>query len=258
MKNDFIGIIPARWSSSRFPGKPLAPLHGRPVIEHVWRRASSVLPRVVVATDDERIFDAVEAFGGEAVMTSSNHSNGTSRCLEAYRKVGAGEQIVINIQGDEPFIDPSQITAVMGCFNNPSTDIATLVKPFDRNGSFEQLSNPNRPKVVVGNDGRALYFSRQVIPHLRGKEQSEWPSAFQYYTHVGLYAYKAVVLERIVSMPQSPLELAESLEQLRWLENGLTITTAVTTIETIGIDTPEDLLLAQKRSQNGAPDCFGI
>lgn len=245
-REDFIGIIPARWASSRFPGKPLALLGGRPVIEHVWRRVSAVLEHVVVATDDERISAAVEAFGGEAVLTSTNHLNGTSRCLEAYEKAGRGEKVVINIQGDEPFIDPGQVEAVMGCFDDASTDIATLVRPFPQEGNYEDLANPNRPKVVVGAGGRALYFSRQVVPYVRGKEPSLWPSLHQYYTHIGLYAYRADVLRRIVTFAPSPLELAESLEQLRWLENGLTISTAVTTVETIGIDTPEDLLQAQK------------
>lgn len=246
MNDNVIGIIPARWASTRFPGKPLALLGGKPMIEHVWLHASQALSRVVVATDDERIRDAVTAFGGEAVMTSSSHRSGTDRCLEAYKRCARGEQIVVNIQGDEPFVDPRQIISLVKCFERPDTDIATLVRPFAADGSFEDLSNPNRAKVVVGRDGHAIFFSRQVIPHVRGKQPQQWPAATQYYTHVGMYAYRAHVLEHIAALQPSPLELAESLEQLRWLENGLTIATAVTTIETIGIDTPEDLAHAQE------------
>lgn len=237
----YIGIIPARYASSRFPGKPLADICGMTMIERVYRQASKELDEVVVATDDERIADAVRAFGGNVVMTSDTHRSGTDRCCEAYHKSGSKADVIINIQGDEPFIDPCQIAALKQCFDSDSTDIATLVRPFDRNGSYEALSDPNRPKVVVGDDMSAVYFSRSVIPYLRNYPREEWPSRAQYYTHVGMYAYRAAVLDRITSLPQSTLEIAESLEQLRWLQAGYCIKVGLTECPTIGIDTPEDL-----------------
>ena len=237
----FIGIIPARYASTRFPGKPLAMLGDMTVIERVYRQVSLVLDNVIVATDDTRIADAVTAFGGKAVMTSTEHRSGTDRCYEAYINNGGNEDVIINIQGDEPFIHPNQIKSIMQCFDSDDTDIATLIRPFDKNLPFEKLQNPNSPKVVVGTDMKALYFSRSVIPYLRNIEQDKWPASHQYYTHIGMYAYKADVLARITKLPQSPLEIAESLEQLRWLENGFVIKTAISNIETIGIDTPQDL-----------------
>ena len=237
----FIGIVPARYASTRFPGKPLAMLGGMTMIERVYRQVSLVLDRVVVATDDDRIMAAVEAFGGKAVMTSTEHRSGTDRCQEAYLKNGGGEDVIINIQGDEPFIQPDQLRAIMACFDDEGTDIATLVRPFDSCRPYSELENPNTPKVVLDSQMRARYFSRSVIPFVRGKEREEWPKLTQYYTHVGMYAYRAAVLAEITRLPQSPLELAESLEQLRWLENGYTIKAGVTTTATIGIDTPEDL-----------------
>lgn len=237
----FIGIIPARYASTRFPGKPLAMLGDMTVIERVYRQVSLVLDNVIVATDDTRIADAVTAFGGKAVMTSTEHRSGTDRCYEAYINNGGNEDVIINIQGDEPFIHPDQIKSIMQCFDSDDTDIATLIRPFDKNLPFEKLQNPNSPKVVVGTDMKALYFSRSVIPYLRNIEQEKWPASHQYYTHIGMYAYKADVLARITKLPQSPLEIAESLEQLRWLENGFVIKTAISNIETIGIDTPQDL-----------------
>ncbi len=245
-ENRFVAIIPARWASSRFPGKPLALLGGMTVIERVWRRVSAVVERVLVATDDERIARVVNDLGGEAVMTRADHRSGTDRCREAYLNAACTENVVINVQGDEPFISPEQIETLKRLFRDPSTDIGTLVKPFPRSGSVEALANPNRPKVVIGVDGRALYFSRQVIPHLRGVDASLWHTRTQYYTHIGMYAYRADVLARVTSLEQSPLELAESLEQLRWLENGLVIRTGITDIETIGIDTPDDLAAAEQ------------
>ncbi|MBR6247831.1 MAG: 3-deoxy-manno-octulosonate cytidylyltransferase [Muribaculaceae bacterium] len=242
----FIGIIPARYGSTRFPAKPLAKLGGMTVIERVYRQVSQVLEHVVVATDDERIADEVTRFGGTAVMTSTAHRSGTDRCWEAYQKVGNGEDVVINIQGDEPFIQPEQLRALMGCFAVPETHIATLLKPFAPTRPYADLENPNVVKVVTDDQGRALYFSRSVIPYMRGHERAEWPSLKQYFTHVGLYAYRSHVLEQVTKLPQSSLEIAESLEQLRWLENGLTIQTAVTTIDTIGIDTPDDLRRAEQ------------
>lgn len=243
----FIGIIPARYASTRFPGKPLAMLGGMTMIERVYRQVSKVLDRVVVATDDDRIMAAVEAFGGTAVMTSTEHRSGTDRCQEAYLKNGGNEDIIINIQGDEPFIQPDQLQAIKACFDGPTTDIATLVRPFDSNRPYCELENPNSPKVVLDSQMRARYFSRSVIPYVRStKDREEWPAATQYYTHVGMYAYRAAVLAEITRLPQSPLELAESLEQLRWLENGYTIKAGITTTATIGIDTPEDLARAQR------------
>ena len=242
----FIGIIPARYASTRFPGKPLAMLGGKFVIQRVYEQVSKVLPKVVVALDDERIAKAVESFGGRYVMTRSDHKSGTDRCMEAYEKNGGAEDVIINIQGDEPFIQPSQLEAIMACFDDDATDIATLVKPFDKSRSYEQLQNPNSPKVVVDANWNAKYFSRSVIPYLRGVPEEEWPQKHQYYTHLGMYAYKANVLKTITQLPQSSLEVAESLEQLRWLENGFTIKVGTTTVETIGIDTPQDLANAEE------------
>lgn len=238
----FLGIIPARYASSRFPGKPLADIGGMTMIERVYRRASKALDSVIVATDDSRIYDEVKRFGGEVVMTSETHRSGTDRCYEAYVKSGSDADVVINIQGDEPFIDPAQIEAVMQCFvDEPTTPIATLVRRFDPALGWDALFNPNTPKVVLDNDGNALYFSRSIIPYVRGHEWTEWIDSVVFHTHVGLYAYRADVLGEITSLPQSPLELAESLEQLRWLQNGYRIATALTTSPTIGIDTPADL-----------------
>lgn len=242
----FIGIIPARYASTRFPGKPLALLGGVSVIERVYRRVQESLDRVVVATDDERIRQAVEQFGGQAVMTSPAHRSGTDRCHEAYLKAGAGEDVVVNIQGDEPFIRADQIAAVCSCFGDAATEIATLIKPFAPEDGFAALANPNSPKVVVNSRMEALYFSRSVIPHLRGRGQDDWLREHTYYKHIGLYAYRADALERITALPPSALERAESLEQLRWLENGLRIRCAITHAETVGIDTPADLERAER------------
>ena len=226
-KLSFIGIIPARFASTRFPGKPLAMLGGMTMIQRVYTQVSKVLNHVVVATDDDRIMAAVEAFGGKAVMTSTQHRSGTDRCQEA-------------------FIQPDQLQAIMACFEDEGTDIATLVRPFDPSRPYSELENPNSPKVVLDSQMRARYFSRSVIPYVRGHERDEWPGLTQYYTHVGMYAYRANVLAEITRLPQSPLELAESLEQLRWLENGYTIKAGITTTATIGIDTPEDLARANQ------------
>ena len=246
----FLAIIPARYASTRFPAKPLALLGGKPMIQHVYERVSQVLDDVVVATDDQRIYDAVSQFGGRVVMTSTEHRTGTDRCFEAYNNFGLNADVVINVQGDEPFIAEDQIQSLMQCFNNPQTDIATLIKPFPADATYETLSNPNTPKVIVNPQGQAIYFSRSVIPYLRGIEQNQWASHRTYYKHIGIYAYRIEALTRITQLQQTPLELAESLEQLRWLENGLTIQTAETNIETIGIDTPEDLQKAEKYLQN--------
>lgn len=241
MKNKFIGIIPARYASTRFPGKPLADLGGSPVIEHVYRRAASVLDEVAVATDDSRIYDAVTAFGGKALLTSPSHPSGTDRVMEAYSKSGSEAEVIINIQGDEPFIDPKQIVTLMEAFDNPDVDIATLARKFNPADGFEQLFNANHVKVTFSDSGRALYFSRSIIPYVRGKEWTEWLSSADFFIHVGIYAYRASTLARITKLPQSSLEKAESLEQLRWLQNGFHIHVGLTDSQTIGIDTPDDL-----------------
>ncbi len=243
----FLGIIPARYASTRFPAKPLAMLGGMTVIERVYRQVSQLMDDVVVATDDERIETAVKAFGGNVVMTSTEHRSGTDRCYEALRKMGEDQyDVVINIQGDEPFIQRSQIEAVMSCFDEENTDIATLVKPFAESDGEDALFNPNSPKVVVSTRMEAMYFSRSVIPYMRGVERGTWLKHHTFYKHIGLYAYRSRVLAEITSLPQTPLELAESLEQLRWLENGYTIKVRTTDVETIGIDTPEDLQRAEE------------
>ena len=247
---NFIGIIPARYASTRFPGKPLALLGGKPVIQRVYEQVVKALDDAIVATDDERIFQAVEGFGGKAVMTSVHHKSGTDRCREAYVLQGKPYDVVINIQGDEPFIQPSQLDALKACFDDGQTQIATLVKPFTPADGWDALENVNSPKVVVGRDMRALYFSRSIIPFQRNKERAEWLSGHIYYKHIGLYAYKAEVLAEITALPQSPLELAESLEQLRWLENGYNIKVGVSQVETIGIDTPADLEAAEAFLRN--------
>lgn len=282
---NFIGIIPARYASTRFPGKPLVDIGGKPMIQRVYEQAKKVLDTVLVATDDERIYDTVKNFGGEVVMTRTDHKCGTDRCLEAYDKwlqatgnrqqatstplplyspTPDKENVIINIQGDEPFIQPEQIRAIMSCF---PTEIATLVKPFTSEDSLADLENSNTPKVEITFDqtlntkhqtpnivGTARMFSRSVIPYLRGIPKEEWlttPSPFgddregaTFYRHIGMYAYRADILRQITALPQSPLEKAESLEQLRWLENGYQIKVAVCNTYSMGIDTPEDLAQA--------------
>ena len=237
----FIGIIPARYASSRFPGKPLADMAGKPMIQRVYEQAKKVLADVYVATDDSRIYNAVESFGGKAVMTSDKHRSGTDRCYEAYCNVSSKADVVINIQGDEPFIHEEQICEIMECFDDPATQIATLVRKFDPSQGFDALNDCTKPKVVIDNNRNALYFSRSVIPFVRNAEKKDWPSETAFYMHVGMYAYKAAVLAEITKLPQSSLEIAESLEQLRWLQNGYKIKTGLTDKPTIGIDTPTDL-----------------
>ena len=237
----FIAIIPARYASTRFPGKPLAVLGGKTVIQRVYEQVSRVLDEAYVATDDERIFQAVEAFGGKAVMTRTDHKSGTDRIQEAATKIGTDADVIINVQGDEPFIQPSQIETLMHLFDDPTTQIGTLGKPFE---SMEAVENPNSPKIVTDNRGFALYFSRSVIPYIRGKERGEWFGEYPFLKHLGIYAYRREVLAQITKLPQSSLEKAESLEQLRWLQNGYRIKVGLTDVETVGIDTPEDLLRA--------------
>lgn len=238
----FIAIIPARYASTRFPGKPLAMLGGKTVIQRVYEQAVSVLGEAYVATDDQRIFDAVEAFGGQAVMTRTDHKSGTDRIEEAVEKIDTDADVIINIQGDEPFIQASQIETLCRLFDNPQTQIGTLGKPFE---TMEAVENPNSPKIVCDVNGFALYFSRSVIPFIRGKERNEWFGQYPFLKHLGVYAYRREVLAEITRLPQSLLELAESLEQLRWLQNGYRIRVGLTDVETVGIDTPEDLKRAE-------------
>lgn len=242
----FIAIIPARYASTRFPAKPLAMLGGKRVIERVYEQVAGVLDDAVVATDDERIFDAVQAFGGKVEMTSTAHRSGTDRCWEAYCKQGGEFDVVVNVQGDEPFIQPSQLEALKHCFDNENIDIATLVKPFEPSDGIEALENPNSPKVVLDSEGCAIYFSRSVIPYLRGIEREKWLTEHTFYKHIGIYGFRTDVLRAVTALPQSTLERAESLEQLRWLENGYKIGVGISNVETIGIDTPEDLARAEE------------
>lgn len=221
-------------------------LGGKPVIQRVYEQVRSVMDDVFVATDDERIFRVVEGFGGRAIMTRQDHKSGTDRCYEAYQKTGMEGDVVINIQGDEPFIHPTQIRSLQACFDDEQTQIATLVKPFTEADGLAALQNPNSPKVVVSDDHRALYFSRSVIPYLRGIAPEEWLARHTFYKHIGLYAYRTETLREITQLPQSTLEKAESLEQLRWLDNGYVIRVGQTDVETIGIDTPEDLQRAEE------------
>ena len=238
----FIGIIPARYASTRFPGKPLVDIHGKSMIRRVYEQASMVLNAVYVATDDQRIYEAVEGFGGRVVMTSAAHKSGTDRCAEAVQIVerDRGElfDVVLNVQGDEPFIEPQQLELVKSCFTSQETQIATLVKVID---SVDDIFDANRPKVVVNKKQEAVYFSRSPIPFICGKEKENWLASHVFYMHIGLYGYQKKVLLDITRLTQSPLELAESLEQLRWIENGYRIAVRTTSYESFGVDTPEDL-----------------
>ncbi len=239
----FMAIIPARYASTRFPGKPLAVLGGKTVIQRVYEQVSSVLSEVYVATDDQRIYDCVEGFGGKAVMTREDHKSGTDRIEEAVEKIGTDADVIINVQGDEPFIQPSQVETLMHLFDAPETQIGTLGKLFE---SMEAVENPNSPKIVTDNRGFALYFSRSVIPYIRGIERNDWFGQYPFLKHLGIYAYRREVLAEVTCLPQSSLEKAESLEQLRWLQNGYRIRVGLTDVETIGIDTPEDLQRAEQ------------
>lgn len=240
-------LIPARYASTRFPGKPLAEIGGKPMIQHVVEKAKAVTEDVYVATDDERIQKCVEGFGGNAIMTSAEHRSGTDRCYEAFRKVVAATgkefDVVVNIQGDEPFIRSEQVRHLVNCFENPEVQIATLGKKFENN---DDIFDPNKVKVVFSVQGTALYFSRSAMPFCRGVEQNQWLAAAPFYKHVGMYAYRPRVLQEITILVPGILEKAESLEQLRWLENGYKIAVRVTDHESIGIDTPEDLKKANE------------
>lgn len=240
-------LIPARYASTRFPGKPLAEIGGKPMVQHVVEKAEQVAEDVYVATDDQRIYDCVKGFGGGVVMTSTEHRSGTDRCYEAYRHVteetGREFDVVVNIQGDEPFIEPGQVRALVDCFADEGVEIATLAKRFE---SVADVFDPNKVKVVCSARRTALYFSRSAIPFCRGVEQPEWLGKTPFYKHVGMYAYRPGVLREITDLPQGRLEQAESLEQLRWLENGYTIAVRETEHESIGIDTPADLERAEE------------
>ena len=229
-----IGIIPARYGSSRFPGKPLVDISGKPMIQHVFERAmESSLDEIYVATDDQRIVDRVIAFDGNVLLTSPNHPSGTDRCGEASIKLHLDDNdIIVNIQGDEPFIQKEQIDALVALFDQPDVEIATLVKPFD---NPLDAQNPNKVKVVFSNQHKALYFSRSPIPYPRDSEE------ITYYKHLGIYAYRYQTLKKLITLPISSLEKVEKLEQLRWLENNFSIFVAITDHESIAIDTPEDM-----------------
>lgn len=241
-KIKFAAIIPARYASTRFPGKPLVMIGSKPMIRRVYEQASVVAEIVWVATDDQRIYDTVKNFGGKVVMTSPDHRSGTDRCAEALeiitRESGNSIDVILNIQGDEPFIQPAQIRLLMSCFRDDSVQIATLVRKV---GEEEDISNPNQVKAILDKDANAIYFSRSPIPYFRGADIREWTRNHVYYKHLGLYAYTADALNTITTLGQSPLEIAESLEQNRWIENGLKIRTAITDHESLSIDTPDDL-----------------
>ncbi|MFO7863998.1 MAG: 3-deoxy-manno-octulosonate cytidylyltransferase [Salinivirgaceae bacterium] len=242
MEKQFLVLIPARYGSTRFPGKPLVKILDKPMVQHVYERASQVFEHVYVATDDERIVTTVEEFGGRVVTTAKTHQSGTDRCAEALRKIEVTTEksfdVVINVQGDEPFIATDQLELITSCFEAEETDIATLVKKIDKQ---TDLFDVNKPKVILNNRQQAIYFSRTPIPYMRNKEESHWLRNHTYYKHIGMYAYKSVILKEITQLPQGNLEKAEALEQLRWIENGYTIAVKETNTENMAIDTPADL-----------------
>jgi len=235
-----LGLIPARYASTRFPGKPLVDIAGISMIQRVFEQAKKCgqLDEVVVATDDERILNHVLEFGGNAIMTSTEHQSGTDRCAEVSLQYPEFD-VIINIQGDEPFIDPEQISKVISCFDSPDTQLATLVKKI---GSEQELFNPNSPKVIINKNSEAICFSRLPLPYIRGQEQENWLQHFTFFKHIGIYGYRADILHQITKLPVSSLEKAESLEQLRWIEYGYKIKVAETNLETYAIDTPEDIV----------------
>jgi len=247
-KLSFLGIIPARYASTRFPGKPLVDIGGKTMIQRVYEQASQSLSEVYIATDDARIEKAVSDFNGKVIMTSDLHKSGTDRCSEALikivQKTGHNFDVVVNIQGDEPFIQPEQINKLIQCFDDPATDIATLVMVVK---DSKDLFNPNHVKVVLNKSKKALYFSRSIIPYIRNIEQDKWAESYNYLKHIGIYAYKSSVLKEITNLSSSSLEMAESLEQNRWLENGYTIRTELTEYESYSIDSPEDLENVKKK-----------
>ncbi|MFA6923516.1 MAG: 3-deoxy-manno-octulosonate cytidylyltransferase [Bacteroidales bacterium] len=242
---NFIGIIPARYKSSRFPGKPLIDINGKSMLQRVYEQAEKTraLSYLAVATDDKRIFEHVKTFGGNVILTSAKHKTGTDRCFEAAEKLKSkikfsDNDVIINIQGDEPFIQPEQITHLAKCFKNKKTQIATLVKKINNE---KDIFNPSVIKVVFNKDKEAIYFSRSPIPYFRNKEQKEWFGSFDFFKHIGIYSYRFGILEQLIKLKQSSLEIAESLEQLRWLQNGYKIKVEITEHESFSIDTPEDL-----------------
>lgn len=242
----FIGVIPARYASTRLPGKPLADIHGKTMIQWVYENARKALDRVIVATDDHRVFDAVEAFGGEVMMTAADHQSGTDRIGEVVRKLGnalSDRDVVVNIQGDEPYIQTQQIELLCALFADEEVQIGTLVKKID---NLELLFNPNIPKVVLDKGSHALLFSRSAIPFARGVEKEEWLMHHTYFKHIGMYAYRVSTLLELVQLPLGKLEQVESLEQLRWMENGFRIKVAITELESLAVDTPEDLEKARR------------
>ena len=240
------GIIPARYESTRFPGKPLVDIHGKSMLQRVYEQClKSKLDRLIVATDDERIVAHVNTFGGEVILTASTHKSGTDRIAEAADKLNLQDDgIVVNIQGDEPFIHPEDINLLAVCFENPTTQIATLVKKIE---AIETLENPNNPKVVLNTNKEALYFSRAPIPHLKGFKKEDWLSHHTFFKHIGIYGFRSAVLKEITQLPSSILEQKEGLEQLRWLENGYRIQTAETNSESIAVDCAEDLIRIDKK-----------
>lgn len=234
------GIIPARFSSTRFPGKPLIDLAGKSMIQRVYERCllSKSLSDIIIATDDEIIFEHVKTFTDRVCMTSTNHPSGTDRCAEVVSQLNISTDVVVNIQGDEPLINPNQIDSLVNCFQDKQTQIATLVREIKDN---EVLFNSNTPKVILDSNQFAIYFSRETIPHLRNIDKSEWLEKHTFYQHIGIYAYQTSILNSLTQLAPSILEKAESLEQLRWIENGYKIKTATTSEETFAIDTPEDI-----------------
>jgi len=239
---EFIGIIPSRYASTRFPGKPLADIHGKTMIERVYEQAKKAIETVYVATDDKKIFDETKRFGGNVIMTSEDHQSGTDRLAEAIdliqKNTNTNYDVVINIQGDEPFIQPEQIEKIKSCFNDNNTKIATLVKKIENS---EDIFDTNKPKVTFDKNMNAICFSRSPIPFIRNVEKSDWHLKHDFYRHIGMYAYKTETLIELTKLEQSPLELAESLEQMRWIENGYQIKVAKTSFDSLGVDTPEDL-----------------
>lgn len=239
---NILGIIPARYDSTRFPGKPLVEIKGKSMIMRVYEQSAIAFKTVYVATDDDRIYQHVKSFGGKVIMTSREHKSGTDRCAEAAKKISeelnTGFDVVVNIQGDEPFIQPTQLELLVSCFKNSEIEIATLVKQIELE---EDIWDTNKPKVVLNNKEQAIYFSRSAIPFLRNVQKEEWLKRGEFYKHIGLYAYRSNILQEITKLPMSKLELSESLEQLRWIENGYKIGVRISNIETISIDTPEDL-----------------
>lgn len=235
-----LGIIPSRYASTRFPGKPLIKIDGKTMVQRVYEQAKKAtsLTDVFVATDDERIFKHIKSFGGNVVMTSSSHKSGTDRCAEVLEKISEDFDVIINIQGDEPFINPEQINQLCACFNDEKTDIATLIKKID---TEEELFNPNRPKVTIDENSFAKMFSRKTIPELPLVKKEDWLNNHVFYKHIGIYGYRANVLSKITKLAPSPLEVEERLEQLRWLENDYKIKVTTTSFEAVAIDTPEDL-----------------